>query len=71
MTRFEMSVKSYKPYHSPNDPCSPLEEKVYVTPPHLYTGFQPEGLDQYSPGEALKKGTLWPHFYDFYDNPYK
>ncbi len=34
-------------------------------------GFQPVNLPQFSPSEALKKGTLWPALYDYYENPYK
>ncbi|ENQ3077504.1 spore coat associated protein CotJA [Bacillus multifaciens] len=65
------SVKSYTPYHGPQDPCPPIGKKYYFTPPHLYMGFQPTNLPQFSPSEALKKGTLWPALYDYYENPYK
>ncbi|TLS35468.1 spore coat associated protein CotJA [Pseudalkalibacillus caeni] len=58
--------KSYKPYVSPNDPCDPIKEKSYQTPPHLYMGLQKKDLEQYSPEEALKKGTLWPALFDSY-----
>jgi spore coat protein JA len=64
-------VKSYQPYRSPYDPCPPIGQKYYSTPPNLYIGFQQPNLEQFSPKEALKKGTLWPIFYDYYDNPYK
>lgn len=64
-------MKAYSVYHSPKDPCPPIGTKYYSTPPHLYLGFQPENLEQFPYREALKKGTLWPVFYDFYDNPYK
>ncbi|MEW9501549.1 spore coat associated protein CotJA [Jeotgalibacillus marinus] len=67
----EYSTKSYVPYHSPFDPCPPLQRKYYSTPPNLYIGFQPRNLQQFSPIEALKKGTLWTPFYDYYENPYK
>jgi spore coat protein JA len=70
LNNFSLS-KRYKPYHGPFDPCPPLPYKTYVTPPHLYIGYQPYGLPQYSPKEALKKGTLWPAFYDHYENPYE
>ena len=33
--------------------------------------FQPYHLEQFSPMEALRKGTLWKDLYDFYDNPYR
>ncbi|MCM3738358.1 MULTISPECIES: spore coat associated protein CotJA [Bacillus] len=65
------SVRSYTPYHSPQDPCPPIGKKYYFTPPHLFMGFQPANLPQFSPSEALKKGTLWPALYDYYENPYK
>ncbi|SDM91390.1 spore coat protein JA [Fictibacillus solisalsi] len=63
-------IKSYTPYHSPFDPCPPIGRKYYRTPPQLYMTFQPPNLPQFSPREALQKGTLWPAFYDFYENPY-
>ncbi len=55
--------KTYYPYHSPFDPCPPLTPKVYNTPPELYLTYQPMNLPQFSPMEALKKGTLWPSLY--------
>lgn len=58
--------KRYTPYASPHDPCTPILAKTYVTHPALYIGFQPPYLPQYAPHEALKKGTLWPLFYDPY-----
>lgn len=64
-------VKSYQPFHSRFDPCPPIGLKYYSTPPHLYMGFQPPNLPQFSPQEALRKGTLWPALYDPYKNPYK
>ncbi len=64
-------VKTYVPYHSPFDPCPPIGKKYFCTPPNLYVGYQPPNLEQYHPFEALKKGTLWPVFYDEYQNPYK
>ncbi len=64
-------VKAYSVYHGPNDPCSPIGQKYYSTPPQLYLGFQPPNLEQFPYKEALQKGTLWKVFYDFYDNPYK
>ncbi|MEH6945418.1 spore coat associated protein CotJA [Bacillus sp. JJ722] len=64
-------VKSYVPYHSVFDPCPPIGKKYYYTPPNLYIGFQPPDLEQYPAMEALKRGTLWPAFYDYYENPYK
>lgn len=64
-------VKTYVPYHSKFDPCPPIGEKFYSTPPNLYMGFQPADLEQFSAKEALRRGTLWPAFYDYYENPYK
>ncbi|WP_181348193.1 spore coat associated protein CotJA [Thalassobacillus sp. CUG 92003] len=61
--------KCYQPFNSNNDPCPPKLVKCYSTPPNLYVGFQPPGLPQFSPAEALCKGTLWPLFYDPY--PFK
>ena len=59
--------KVYHPYVSPFDPCPPITWKTYVTPPNLYVQNQPPGLPQFSPMEALQKGTLWPLYYDPYD----
>ncbi|MFB3160331.1 spore coat associated protein CotJA [Neobacillus sp. 179-J 1A1 HS] len=63
--------KSYCPVVSPFDPCKPIPEKVYSTPPNLYIGFQPPNLPQFTPLEALKAGTLWKPFYDPYFNPFE
>jgi spore coat protein JA len=63
--------KTYHPYVSPFDPCKPILEKTYSTPPHLYMGFQPPNLPQFSPTEALKHGTLWKEFYDPYYNAFE
>ncbi|WP_273850076.1 spore coat associated protein CotJA [Guptibacillus spartinae] len=63
--------KFYEPYVSPFDPCPPIRVKSYSTPPNLYMGFQPPGLEQYSAREALQKGTLWKAFYDPYPYPSK
>ena len=61
--------KSYHPFISPFDPCPPMTVKTYSTPPHLYMGFQPQNLPQFTPAEALRAGTLWKPFYDPYFNP--
>ncbi|KKB37944.1 Polypeptide composition of the spore coat [Bacillus thermotolerans] len=58
--------KTYHPYVSPMDPCPPITTKRYSTPPNLYLGFQPPGLEQFTPSAALKAGTLWKYFYDPY-----
>ncbi|WP_102345742.1 spore coat associated protein CotJA [Bacillus sp. Marseille-P3661] len=63
--------KNWYPYVGPFDPCRPITVKQYATPPQLYIGFQPPGLQQFSPREALFAGTLWPAFYDPYFNPYE
>nr|WP_273130251.1 spore coat associated protein CotJA [Bacillus weihaiensis] len=64
-------MKTYQPFYSRFDPCPPIGVKYYSTPPQLYMGFQPPGLQQFSPKEALKKGTLWAALYDPYKNPYE
>ena len=48
-----------------------LVKNITLPSPNLYLGFQPPNLPQFSPKEALQKGTLWPIFYDYYENPYK
>ena len=63
--------KYYEPYVSPFDPCPPIRVKSYSTPPNLYMGFQPPGLEQFSAREALHRGTLWKAFYDPYPPPSK
>lgn len=65
------TVKSYVPFRSKYDPCPPIGKKYYSTPPNLFIGFQPPNLEQFPAKEALRKGTLWPIFYDPYQNPYK
>jgi len=62
-------LKSFHPYVSPFDPCQPILEKTYSTPPHLYMGFQPPNLPQFSPLEALRYGTLWKDLYDPWYGP--
>ena len=64
-------VKFYRPFYSPFDPCPDKGERYYCTPPNLYMGFQPPDLPQFSPKEALMKGTLWPALYDPYPKPFK
>ncbi|NGP46607.1 spore coat associated protein CotJA [Bacillaceae bacterium SIJ1] len=59
-------VKWYEVYASPFSPCPPIRYKWYSTPPNLYLGFQPPGLPQFSPREALAHGTLWPALYSPY-----
>lgn len=51
---------SYKPYVSPLDPCPPIRVKTFVLPPQIFMDFQKPGLEQYSPEDALRYGTLWP-----------
>lgn len=60
--------KKYYPYIGPFDPCPPIYCKLYNTPPQLYMNFQPPGLPQFSPYEALKKGTLWPALFAPYES---
>jgi len=63
-------TKTWHPYISPFDPCPPMTVKTYSTPPHLYMGFQPPNLEQFSPMEALRAGTLWKVLYDPYFGPH-
>lgn len=63
--------KTYEPYVSPLDPCIPMKIKMYSTPPHLYAGYQQPNLQQFTPAEALRAGTLWKAFYDPYFNPHE
>jgi spore coat protein JA len=58
--------KVWYPFVSPKDPCPPIPCKTYLTPPNLYIPFQPPNLPQFSPVEALRKGTLWPALYSPY-----
>ncbi|KIY21279.1 spore coat associated protein CotJA [Mesobacillus subterraneus] len=59
------------PYVSPFDPCPPIKAKAYSTPPSLFLGYQPPNLEQFTPMEALKIGTLWKVFYDPWYSPYE
>jgi len=59
-------VKVYYPYISPFDPCPPIVQKTFSTPPQLYITFQPPNLPQFSPYDALRHGTLWPIFFSDY-----
>ena len=63
--------KYWKPIAGPFDPCKPIPVKSYSTPPQLYMNFQPAGLQQFSPKEALMSGTLWPQLYSPYPDPLK
>ncbi|MFC4557411.1 spore coat associated protein CotJA [Virgibacillus kekensis] len=63
--------KYWEPYVSPYDPCPPIRVKSYSTPPELYVNFQPQGLEQYRPKEALYRGTLWPLLFSPYPAPSK
>ncbi|MDB5054798.1 MAG: cotJA1 [Bacilli bacterium] len=60
-------IHIYCPVIGPFDPCPPIREKMYVTPPDLFMGFQPMNLTQFNPYEALKWGTLWSAFYSPYE----
>lgn len=62
--------KWIRPYIGRFDPCPPLTPISYETPAQLYLGFQPAGMQQFSPDEALSRGTLWPGLYTPYTNPY-
>ena len=49
-------MRSFVPYHSPQDPCPPIGKKFYSTPPNLFLGFQPPNLPQFTPKKRYKKG---------------
>ncbi|MFS0691016.1 spore coat associated protein CotJA [Sporosarcina sp. 179-K 8C2 HS] len=55
---------SFKPWISPLDPCPPIRVKKFVLPPQLFINFQPPGLPQFTPEQALRHGTLWPILVD-------
>jgi spore coat protein JA len=59
----------YKPFISPLDPCPPIRIKSFNVPPQLFIAFQPPNWPQFSPHEALKKGTLWPALFAPYPDP--
>ncbi|WP_028549025.1 spore coat associated protein CotJA [Paenibacillus sp. UNC451MF] len=61
-------IKVYHPFAGKYDPCTPIAEKSFVTPPQLFFDYQPEDLKQYSPKEALRKGTLWPDLFSPYES---
>jgi len=61
------NTKVWRPYVGPHDPCPPMKEKYYWTPPNLYLGFQPPGLPRFEIHEALRRGTLWKALYSPYD----
>ncbi|MDO7908476.1 spore coat associated protein CotJA [Paenibacillus sp. JX-17] len=61
--------REYAPFVGPFDPCPPIRIKTYNVPPNLFVRFQPPGLPQFSPQEALRLGTLWPAFYSPYPAP--
>lgn len=59
-----------KRYRSPHDPCPP-KTRAYIVPPNQYVTFQPKGVQQWSPTEALRHGVLWPELYSPYGGPPK
>lgn len=61
--------RTYDTFRSSYDPCPPLDTKAYIVPPNQYIVFQPKGLRQCSPREALKYGTVWPDLYSPYNRP--
>ncbi|BDH63135.1 hypothetical protein MTP04_32650 [Lysinibacillus sp. PLM2] len=63
--------KYWRPFVSPFDPCRPILVKSYSTPPQLYIQFQPPGMEQFPPAQALMHGTLWPQLYSPYPDPKK
>ena len=61
-------LRTYHPFIGPFDPCPPVTVKTYVIPPNLTMPFQPPGLPQFSPAEALRLGTLWPAYFSPYES---
>jgi spore coat protein JA len=61
----------YETYRSPFDPCPPKRITAYIVPPNQYILFQPKGLKQFAPREALHRGTLWPDLYSPYEPPWR
>lgn len=59
--------KVWYPYVSPFDPCQPIVQKTFMTPPDLYIPYQPMNLPQFPPGQALRCGTLWPALFSPYE----
>jgi glutamate decarboxylase len=67
-------MNSYKTNHShssPSDPYPFKKIKPFSIPFHLNVGYQQPHLLQYSPGEALRAGTLWKPLYNPYFNPHE
>jgi len=60
----------YEPFVGPYDPCPPITVKRYVVPINQYLNFQPPGLPQFAPAEALRRGTLWPLLSSPYEPEY-
>ena len=51
--------KTWHPIASPFDPCKPILEKTFSTPPNLYIGFQPPNLPQfYTTGSTKGRNTM-------------
>ncbi|WP_426447890.1 spore coat associated protein CotJA [Paenibacillus sp. S-38] len=65
--KLEEQTRVFYPPAGRFDPCPPIVEKTFVTPPQLFLAYQPADLAQYSPKEALQKGTLWPDLYSPYE----
>lgn len=63
-----VQFRTYRPFVGPFDPCPPIKTKSYNVPPQLFIPFQPPNLQQFSPYEALKYGTLWPALYSPYSD---
>jgi spore coat protein JA len=61
-------LRVYRPFVGPFDPCPPILEKTYIVPPNVTMPFQAPGLQQFSPAEALRRGTLWPAYYSPYES---
>ena len=61
-------IRTWRPFVGPFDPCPPITVKAYLVPPNLFIPFQPPNWPQFSPAEALKRGTLWPALYSPYES---
>lgn len=59
----------YQRYRSPYDPCPPRNPSAYIVPPNQFIVFQQKAQRQFTPREALKRGTLWPDLYSPYNPP--
>lgn len=57
--------REYASCRSPFDPCPP-KRKAFIVSPNNFLKYQPKGLRQFTPREALSRGTLWPDLFSPY-----